>query len=161
MMKRLAITLVATSMIATPALAQKKPPYWASVSAGEAMMRTGPGRQFPAVWLYRRANLPVKVVKTYPNWRQIEDPDGTKGWMQANLLSDDRTAIVRSEVRPMREQPTANAKILWRAEPGVVGKISECAKGWCRLDVNGRMGYIETAHLWGSDDTPPATAAKP
>lgn len=133
------------------ALAQSKPPYWASISAGQAKMRTGPGRQFPASWLYQRPNLPVKVIETYPNWRKIEDPDGTQGWMQANLISSDRAGLVRGEIRPMREAPDAQARIIWRAEPGVVGKLSECRRGWCKLDVRGRIGYIEAAHLWGVD----------
>jgi uncharacterized protein YraI len=34
--------------LATSASAQdKKPPYWASIASGEAMMRTGPGRNYP------------------------------------------------------------------------------------------------------------------
>ena len=137
---------------ATPVIAQKKAPYWASISAGQARMRTGPGRQFPANWLYQRAGLPVKVVETYPNWRKIEDPDGTQGWMQANLLSDDRAGlIVRGEVQPLREAPNASARIVWRAEPGVIGKLSECRKGWCRIDVRGKIGYIEASALWGVD----------
>ena len=137
---------------ATPVIAQKKAPYWASISAGQARMRTGPGRQFPANWLYQRAGLPVKVVETYPNWRKIEDPDGTQGWMQANLLSDDRAGlIVRGEVQPLREAPNASARIVWRAEPGVIGKLSECRKGWCRINVRGKIGYIEASALWGVD----------
>lgn len=133
------------------AWAQSKPPYWASISAGLAKMRTGPGRQFPASWLYQRANLPVRVIETYPNWRKIEDPDGIQGWMQANLISSDRAGLVRGDVRPMREAPDESARIIWRAEPGVVGKLSECRRGWCKLDVRGRIGYIEAAHLWGVD----------
>ena len=137
---------------ATPAAAQQKPPYWASLSAGEARMRTGPGRQFPANWLYQRAGLPVKVVSVYKNWRKVEDPDGTQGWMQANLLSNDRSALVIGEERPLREAPEAGARIIWRAEPGVVGKLSECARGWCKLDVRGRMGYVEAAHIYGAQE---------
>lgn len=134
------------------AVAQKKPPYWVSISAGKARMRTGPGRQFPASWLYQRAHLPVKVIETYPNWRKVQDPDGATGWMQANLLSEDRTAIVTGDVRPMRASPDIGAKISWRAAPGVVGKITDCADGWCRLDVDGKAGFIETSHIWGGED---------
>jgi SH3-like domain-containing protein len=140
-----------TALLSGIADAQTKPPYWASISAGKARMRTGPGQQFPASWLYQRSGLPVKVIETYPNWRKIEDPDGTQGWMQANLLSDTRTALVIGEVRSMREKPDSDARILWRAEPGVVGKISDCGRGWCRLDVLGRMGYVEMAHIWGAE----------
>ena len=139
-------------VLATPVIAQKKTPYWASISAGQARMRTGPGRQFPANWLYQRAGLPVKVIETYPNWRKVEDPDGVQGWMQANLLSDDRAGLViKGDVMPLREAPNASAHIVWRAEPGVVGKLSECRKGWCRIDIRGKIGYVEATALWGVD----------
>jgi SH3-like domain-containing protein len=149
--------LVALSLLTlsgADALAQTKPPYWASISAGKARMRTGPGQQFPASWLYQRVGLPVRVIETYPNWRKIEDPDGTQGWMQANLLSERRTAIITGEIRPLRESPNEDARILWRAQPGVVGQISDCGRGWCRIDVLGRMGYIEMAHIWGAEAPP-------
>lgn len=141
----LLLLIFATSFAA----AQKKPPYWASIRAGEARMRTGPGQQFPASWLYKRAGLPVKVIEVYPNWRKIEDPDGTQGWMLASLLSDERTGLVTGSIRALRERPSGDAPVLWRAEPGVVGKLSDCARGWCRIDVLGRMGYIEVDHLYG------------
>jgi SH3-like domain-containing protein len=151
-MKRLTIWLMLSLAVlgwAGAGLAQKKPPYWASIVASKAHMRTGPGRQFPASWLYQRAGLPVKVIEVYPNWRKIEDPDGTQGWMQANLLSDARTALVTGETRPLRERPSLDAPILWRAEAGVVGKLSDCVPGWCRIDVLGRIGYIEADHIYG------------
>lgn len=127
-----------------------KVPYWASISAREAMMRAGPGQNFPAVWRYVRPGLPVKVVARHEHWRKVEEPDGTQGWMNGILLSEDRTAIVvEGPPTPMRAAPDAGARILWRAEPGVVGKIAHCAAGWCEFDVRGRAGYIEIARLWG------------
>lgn len=148
----LLIAAAAALLLPDAAQAQNAPPYWASIAASEARMRTGPGRQFPAIWLYRRAGLPVRVIETYPNWRKVEDPDGAKGWIQANLLSDDRTGLIRGgEIRTFHETPSPAARVLWRAEPGVVGRISECRKGWCRIDVRGRIGYVDAAHLWGVD----------
>ena len=48
---------------AVPALAQDKAvPYWASIASGEAMTRTGPGKNYPGVWLYKRRDLPVRVI---------------------------------------------------------------------------------------------------
>lgn len=132
------------------ALAERKTPYWASISAGKARMRSGPGRQFPATWLYQRAGLPIKVIEVYPNWRKIEDPDGTTGWVQGNLLSDARTTIVVGGIREMRGAANAGAPVVWRAEPGVVGVLKQCENGWCLFDVKGRTGYIETAHIWGA-----------
>ena len=129
-----------------------KPPYWASISAGQARMRTGPDRAYPATWLYRRADLPVRVVAVFKQWRKVEDPDGTQGWMQANLLSATRTAIVRGmEPVPLRASPAAAAPLRFRAAPGVVGRVSHCGDGWCALDVKGRGGFIEQGALWGTD----------
>lgn len=134
---------------------ERQTPYWASISAGQARMRTGPGRQFPVSWLYQRADLPVRVVEVVPSWRRIQDPDGASGWVMVNLLSDQRTAIVTGGVSAMRAAPAPGARITWRAEAGVVGRISHCADGWCRFNVHGREGFIETAHLWGvgADET--------
>jgi SH3-like domain-containing protein len=141
--------VAAVLLASMAAAADDKVPYWASLSAREAIMRAGPGANYPAVWKYVRAGLPVKVVARHEHWRKIEEPDGTVGWMNGILLSEDRTAIVTGEVTAMRDAPDAAAKILWRAAPGVIGRISHCATGWCEFDVLGRVGYIETARLWG------------
>lgn len=154
MRKLMALVLMAVGLAAIPAAQaqEKKTPYWASISAGEAMMRTGPGRNYPATWLYKRADLPVKVVEIYPQWRKIQDPGGTTGWMLVNLLSDTRTAIVRgTEPAPLHEAPRAESKIRYRAEPGVVGRLSECTVDWCRFDVGKRGGFIRTGNIWGTD----------
>jgi SH3-like domain-containing protein len=136
---------------AAPAAAQdKQPPYWASIASGQAMMRTGPARNYPGTWLYQRRDLPVRVLKLYPNWRLIEDPDGTRGWMLVTLLSDHRTAIVKpGEPRPVRADPAESAKVRYLAEHGVVGQISKCRDGWCRIEIGKRGGYIRTADIWG------------
>ena len=124
-------------------------PYWASISVDKARMRKGPSMDGPVLWEYRRKDLPVKVIARHDLWRKIEDPDGTQGWMAARLLSRTRTAIVTGDIRPLREAPRGDAAIAYRAEPGVVGRISDCKDGWCRFDVKGREGWIEAGHIWG------------
>lgn len=146
---RVFVVLVAAMLSHVPAIAQKRPPYWASIRAGEALMRTGPGRNFPAIWLYRRAGLPVKVIETFESWRKVEDPDGAQGWMQVRLLSEDRAAIVRGGVQPMLVRPEAGSRIAWRAAPGVVGRLGDCSAGYCRFEVDGKRGFVRVEGLWG------------
>jgi len=145
--------LIAAVLMATvgPAAAQSdvELPYWASINVDEARMRKGPSPDVPVIWEYRRKDLPVKVVARFETWRKIEDPDGTQGWMAARLLSRTRTAIVVGEIRPMREDASASAAVAYRAEPGVVGRITDCKNGWCLFDVRGRKGWIQTDHIWG------------
>jgi SH3-like domain-containing protein len=155
MLRRTAILAVAAAALAVTAAdaqRERKTPYWASISAGKAMMRTGPGKNYPATWLYLRADLPVKVVETYPSWRKVADPGGETGWMLQGLLSDTRTALVTgTEEAPMHAAANEASPVRYRAQPGVVGRISHCGDGWCRLDVGGREGYIKTDHIWGVD----------
>ena len=144
------LAMIAGDGGALAAETKKALPYYASINAGRARMRTGPDKTYPASWLYQRADLPVRVVAVFKQWRKVEDPDGTQGWMLAALLSERRTAIVRGQQpADMRERPAAGAKLAWRAAPGVVGRLSECGNGWCRFDVKGQVGFIEGAHLWG------------
>ena len=146
------IFLTAALTPAAQAQQERKTPYWASISASEALMRTGPGKTYPAKWLYRRADLPIKVLEVYPSWRKVQDPAGETGWMLVNLLSDTRTGLVTgTEPRPMHEEPNTSSRILFVAQPGVVGRLSECSGDWCAFDVGGRRGYISREHFWGTD----------
>jgi SH3-like domain-containing protein len=130
-----ALALLATAG-AHAADSEKKPPYWGSIAAGKALMRTGPGRNYPGTWLYVRPDLPVRVLETYPNWRKIRDADGATGWMLQRLLSDTRTALVTgAEPRPLHEGPDDHTPVVYRAEPGVVGRLSRCGGGWCMFDA--------------------------
>jgi SH3-like domain-containing protein len=137
--------------LATSAAAQdKKLPYWASIASGQAMTRTGPGKNYPGVWLYQRRDLPVRVVKKYENWRLIQDPDGAQGWMLVTLLSDRRTAIVKQgEPRAVRADPSDGAKVRYTAEQGAVGRINKCSSGWCHAQFGKREGYIRMSDIWG------------
>jgi SH3-like domain-containing protein len=143
--------LLILALLATPAGAQEKaPPYWASIASGKAMMRAGPGRNYPGIWLYQRRDLPIRVLKTFPNWRLVEDPDGAKGWMLVSLLSDRRTAMVKAgDPRPVRTNPSVSARVRYLAEAGVVGRIEKCRDGFCRIEIGSKKGFIATSDIYG------------
>ena len=153
-MRRILVAGMTGLALAAPAVAQdKRPPYWASIASGQAMTRTGPGKNYPGVWLYQRRDLPVRVVKKYESWRLIQDPDGARGWMLVTLLSDRRTAIVKpGSPRPVRVEPSDAAQARYLAEPGVVGRIGKCGRGWCRIEMGKGQGYIRTSDIWGVND---------
>ena len=149
MMRRGLIFVLA--FLAAPSVAQDKvPPYWASIASGEAMTRAGPGRTYPGLWLYKRRDLPVRVLKIYENWRLIEDPDGAKGWMLVSLMSAQRTGLVKAgEARQIHEKKTGDSRVAYLAEPGVVGKLEECDGAWCRIAIGKRRGWIKQVELYG------------
>ena len=160
--KRIGLVLLGALVLAggtAPALlAQAKSavdPYWLSLRDDKAYMRTGPRDSYPIKWVYVRKYLPVKVVGKEADWRMVEDPDGVQGWMHLKLLSTQRTAYVTGDgPAPLRDAADANARVNWRVEPGVVGKISDCSPTWCLFDVSGRLGYIDREAIWGDEDLP-------
>ncbi len=150
---RLAPALLALAIAAPAAAQDAELPYWASIDTPEANMRVGAGEQFPILWVYKREGLPVKVVRLMQGWRYVEEPDGTTGWISASLLSRRRTAIVTGEeLVPMRAQPSETAPLRWNIEPGVVGVLGDCENGWCELDVERHVGWVEQSRLWGAGE---------
>lgn len=125
-------------------------PYWASIRAKVLNMRAGPGRAYPVRWTYKRVGLPLKVVRVHEGWRLVRDPDGDEGWVIASLLSPDRAALVVGDgLADMREASDTASRLMWRAEPGVSGKLGKCQSGWCEFNVDGRKAWVESRRLWG------------
>ncbi len=147
----LALAMIAA---AAPAGAEnRKVPYWASLRADEVNMRVGPAEEYRIAWVYRRKQLPMKVLRLKEGWRLVEDPDGSKGWMLARFLTLDRGAIVKGDgPAEMRENGDAGARLMWRLEPGVTGKLGDCAGGWCQFDTGGRLGFVPLERLWGAGE---------
>ncbi len=116
-------------------------------------MRVGPSESYNIEWVYKRAQLPLKVLRLKEGWRLVEDMDGAKGWVIARFLNPARTAVVVGKgLAPMRADPEADGKLLWNVQPGVVGKLGKCDDGWCRFDVTGRKGWIPQNRLWGAGE---------
>lgn len=145
------LPLMVLLLASMPGRAQdREVPYWASLRASEINMRVGPSEEYRIEWVYRRPQLPVKVVRIKEGWRLVRDPDGAQGWIAARLLSPERTALVVGDgLAAMRDAAAADAKLLWKVEPGVVGKLGNCEEGWCAVDIDGRKGFIAQDRLWG------------
>ncbi|PLK25793.1 SH3 domain-containing protein [Novosphingobium sp. TH158] len=149
---RLLIAALAFATAAPLSAQDAKPPFWGSVKAGEVNMRVGPGEAYRILWVYRRQSLPMKVLRTKEGWWLVEDPDGAKGWVLGSLMSQRRGAIVTGNgLADMREAPDAASKVKWRLEPGVTGRLGECADGWCDFSLaTGHQGFVSQDRLWGA-----------
>ena len=125
-------------------------PRFASLGPSRVFMRSGPDRSYPVTWVYERPGLPVEVVQEYGAWRKVRDVLGTEGWINGNLISDQRTALITRSIRMLYAQPDINAQKLWQVEPGVVANIILCEEGWCQLSINGNTGWIIRDQIWGT-----------
>jgi SH3-like domain-containing protein len=135
-------------------------PRFVSLKSDRVNLRQGPGIEYPTAWVFRRAGLPVEVIKEFESWRQIRDAEGTTGWVLGSMLSGRRTAVILPwEIKAGQPQPplvalrdddSDRADPVAQVEAGVLASIITCDGKWCRVSVGGYRGYIEQAKLWGA-----------
>jgi SH3-like domain-containing protein len=133
-------------------------PRFVSLKSDRVNMRNGPGTDYPTAWVYRRAGLPLEVIKEFEGWRQVRDADGAAGWVLQSFLSGRRTALVLPwDVKPgaappevaLRNNDSERASPVAMVEAGVIANIGSCDGSWCRVSVDRFQGYIEQKKLWG------------
>lgn len=133
-------------------------PRFASLRASEVNLRKGPGTDYPIAWVFRRAGLPVKIVREFESWREVVDAEGTTGWILRNLLSSRRTAqVLPWEVKPdqprqqvpLRVLPRSGSRPVALVEAGVIADVHQCDGSWCHVVVGDFKGYIPQEMLWG------------
>ena len=147
------LLLAMTSVAAEPAplqQAEQKPAvHFASLRSDKVNLRTGPSADFPIEWVFVRKGLPVEILASFDTWRKIRDFDGTVGWVHQGMLSSRRSVLVTGAVRPLRQDPRADAAIVAQLEPGVVAHLSRCNPDWCDVKAQGYSGWLQRDQIWG------------
>ncbi len=125
-------------------------PRYASLRYDEVNGRAGPSPDYPVRWTYERAGLPVVVIRESKDWRMIRDPVGDEVWINQSQLAARRTAIT-THAGVIYGEPRTDAGTVARFDAGAVVSLGDCGQVWCRVDGDGRKGWVEKAHLWGAD----------
>jgi SH3-like domain-containing protein len=124
-------------------------PCFESLRADKVYLRAGPGPQFPIEWVYVRRGLPIEVLSADEHWRKVRDWQGSVGWVQEKMLWSHREVIVTGGIRLLHRSPAVDAPVVARAESGVIGRLVECSRGWCRIEAGDYAGWIQRGDIWG------------
>ena len=149
------LKLLIILLLACPAFAEDEQdkslpvPRFVSLRSNEVNMRVGPGSRYSINWVYKKEGTPVEIIQEFEDWREIRDVDGTKGWVNKQMLQGKRFAVVKSKLAVLRRAPDAKARPIIRAEARVVGKLIECDVDWCKMQIDGHKGWIEKTNIWG------------
>lgn len=143
----LAVVLAAAASVA--AESKRRLPRFVSLRSNEINVRTGPGERYPIQWVLRRRFMPVEIIAEFETWRRIRDWEGAIGWVHQMTLSGRRSIIVTGRIRTLRRRPRSDAPAVARAEPKIVGRLLSCRKSWCRVDIQGRRGWLRRRAFWG------------
>ncbi len=148
---------------AEPAVAEKEPPRdpnigqvtslplprYVTLKTSEGNARRGPGLSHRIDWVFKRAGMPLRVTAEYENWRRVQDAEGAGGWMHYTLLSGVRSAMIVAQMADLHSDPESDSEVVLHAEQGVIARILECQKDWCRLNTEGGRGWVTKTALWG------------
>ena len=138
----------------TIALADVSVGGFASLKKKQVNWRTGPGERYPIQWVYQEQGYPVKVLDSYDIWRQVQEADGSIGWVHKNMLTDKRTVLVQEE-GTLLHKPDVSGRPVAVVEPGTIGRIVKCPaeQEYCLLvfRYQGKevKGWLSRAVVWG------------
>lgn len=124
-------------------------PRFVSLKTDKGNARRGPGLTHRIDWVFTRAGMPLKITAEHENWRRIEDAEGAGGWVHYSLLSGTRSVLVAVDMAEFRARPEPDADVVMQAEAGAIGRILQCAPGWCRISFDEGKGWVQTDRLWG------------
>ncbi len=125
-------------------------PRFGSVRSGRVFVRAGPGKQYPVTVVLVRPGLPVEIVHEWNVWRKVRLVDGSTGWVDRAMLSTERTIQIRGGTRTLYARPDRTAPPVWRAQAGVTARITLCEGDWCRVEAEGRAGYLPREEGYGT-----------
>jgi SH3-like domain-containing protein len=125
-------------------------PRFVSLGADQVNLRYGPGREYPVSWVLARRGLPVEIIAEFDAWRKVRLHDSDEGWIHSSLLSSRRTIVIKDAIADVRRTPSDDGRVVLRAEPGVIGELLDCEENWCRVDIQGRRGWLGRQAFWGA-----------
>lgn len=143
-MKKLIYIAISLAFVVTaqPAITDEMDVMYGSIRQNEANVRSGPGTQYPILWIYKKFGYPVEIIRKYQSWYQIRDVEGETGWVYKSLISKRRTTLV-SEGKPivMYREPDATDPLV-KFAPGVILAIDHCTQYLCKVVYGNSSGWV-------------------
>jgi SH3-like domain-containing protein len=142
------LTEVADESLVPEESQQNSGPYprFGSLKKPEVNVRSGPGNQYPIIWIYQRAWYPIQILTRYDNYYKVRDAEAEEGWVHVNMISKRQTALVASrEPALLLKKPNPQARRVARLAAGVIVAIKDCEdKPYCAVEVvpSGEEGFV-------------------
>jgi len=130
----------------------KEFPWYGSLKKDEVNVRSGPGNQYPILWVYQRAGYPVQVVTRYDNYYKLRDVEGEEGWAYVGMISRRQTGLVGGDqIVPLRGRADPASAPVARLAPGVVVTLDSCENAdghaMCKVIAHGTKGWVDKKSL--------------
>ena len=124
--------------------------YYLMLKNSKVNVRMGPGLDYPVKFIYKKKNLPVKVIDKKENFRKVIDHKKNSGWIHISQLKKVNSVIVLSN-RILFKKPTFNSKPIANIESGRLFVLEKCKKDWCEVSSQNYSGWINIDNVWGKN----------
>ena len=111
-------------------------------------VRYGPSFDYPIKFVYKKIQLPIKVIDKKENFRRIIDHKQNSGWIHTSQLKRSSSVIlIKNEF--IFSKPTKFSEPIAVAEKGKLLLIKKCKKNWCKINDKNLSGWIFFDKFWG------------
>ena len=126
----------------------KENSYYLILKNNEVNVRYGPGFDYPIKYVYKKKNLPIKVIDKKENFRRIIDLKKNSGWIHISQLKKGKSLILLED-QILFSKPTRYSKPIIKIAKGRLLLVKKCKKKWCRVKTQDYLGWIRTNNIWG------------
>jgi len=123
--------------------------YYLILKNNKVNVRYGPGFNYQIKYIYKKKNLPIKVIDKKENFRRIIDFKKNSGWIHISQLKKGKS-IILLEDQILFKKPTKYSKPLFKIAKGRLLLVKKCKKKWCKVKTEDYLGWIITNNIWGT-----------
>ena len=120
-----------------------------SLKKNKVNVRYGPGFDYNIKYIYKKINLPVKIIDKQENFRRIIDLKKNNGWIHISQLKSSRSFIVLED-KVLFKKASLFSEPIARIEKGRLLLVKKCKKEWCKIITDNYSGWIENDNVWGN-----------
>ena len=120
-----------------------------SLKKNKVNVRYGPSFNSPVKFIYKKINLPIKLIDKKENWRRIIDLKNNSGWIHQSQLKK-VNSIIPLEDKVLFKKASNFSKPIALIKKGRVLILQKCETNWCKIKSKKFKGWVKTNNVWGS-----------
>tara|TARA_Y100001970_G_C14150709_1_gene812544 strand:+ start:382 stop:825 length:444 start_codon:yes stop_codon:yes gene_type:complete len=122
--------------------------YFLMLKNSKVNVRYGPSLKSPIKFIYKKKNLPIKIIDKKENFRKIIDHKNNGGWIHISQLKKSSSLIILKETI-LFEKKTKFSKPIAKLEKGRLLIIKKCILDWCKIKTENYEGWLKIKDVWG------------
>ena len=119
-----------------------------SLKKNNVNVRYGPSFDSPIKYVYKKIDLPLKLIDKKENFRRIIDLKNNSGWIHISQLKK-VNSIIALENKILFKKPSDFSVPIAQIEKGRMLNIQKCEVDWCKVKTDSFKGWIKKDKIWG------------